>query len=163
MSKLNTYLDPAFLKFLNVTLLIYVLITVFSLQPVAQETVTDFDGIRYKTVLIGDQLWMAENLRSTHDANGKKIKRICYQLISENCEEFGGMYAWDDLNIDENNDDLQGICPEGWHIPSDTEWSIFIDAIGGADSAAYKMDHDSSLHFNIQYGGNYHKRLKNYN
>lgn len=74
---------------------VYVFVSIFltylviPFQPFAQEPVTDFDGNNYKTVRIGDQVWMAENLRSFHDADGNKIKRVCYQLIRENCDEFG--------------------------------------------------------------------------
>ena len=53
---------------------------------------------------------------------GRKIKRVCYDLIRENCDKYGGLYAWDDLRVNEEADSLQGICPDGWHIPDDTEW-----------------------------------------
>ena len=141
---------------------IFLIYLVIPFQPFAQEPVTDFDGNNYKTVRIGDQVWMAENLRSIHDADGNKIKRVCYQLIRENCDEFGGLYAWNDLKVDEKNENFQGICPDGWHIPGDEEWSVFIDVIGGADSAAYRINNELS-DFQIQYGGNYHNRLRNYN
>jgi uncharacterized protein (TIGR02145 family) len=128
----------------------------------AQEVITDYDGNKYATRQIGEQVWMMENLNSIHDANGNKIKRVCYELIRENCDKYGGLYAWDELRVDESNDSLQGICPDGWHIPEDTEWTILIDNLGGADSAAYMIKMDTTL-FNIQYAGNYHYRLKNYN
>lgn len=128
----------------------------------AQEVIRDYDGNKYKTVMIGEQLWMAENLKSIHDARGEKIKRVCYHLIQENCEIYGGLYAWNDLKIDEKNGSLQGICPDSWHIPTDEDWAMLIEKMGGADSAAYRLSRETP-EFNIQYGGNYHSRLRNYN
>jgi uncharacterized protein (TIGR02145 family) len=128
----------------------------------SQETLKDYDGNSYTTKRIGNQVWMMENLNSTHDSEGRKIKRVCYDLIRENCQKYGGLYAWEELRVDENNGNLQGICPDGWHIPTDNEWTVLVDNLGGADSAAYLMKVDSTL-FNIQYGGNYHYRLRNYN
>jgi len=139
------------------------LIIVFNSSTLsAQGVVRDFDGNEYKTVKIKDQTWMAENLRSIHDAQGKKIKRYCYLLIRENCEKYGGLYSWNELQVNVQEDSLQGICPNGWHIPSDKEWSILIQNLGGADSAAYILNQDTAI-FGIQFGGNYHYRLKNYN
>lgn len=127
-----------------------------------QDVITDYDGNKYATKRIGEQVWMVENLNSIHDSKGRKVKRICYDLIRENCDKYGGLYAWDDLRVNEEADSLQGICPDGWHIPDDTEWALLIENLGGADSAAYLMRFDTSL-FNIQYAGNYHNRLRNYN
>ena len=106
---------------------------------------------------------MAENLKSEHDASGKKINRVCYRRQSEYCNEYGGLYAWNDLNVDEFKGDLQGICPDGWHVPSDEEFAQMIEAVGGADSAALKLKNAEEIDFNFQYGGNYHIRLENYN
>jgi len=141
----------------------FLLSAVIPIQSFSQESITDFDGNKYKTVMIGNQLWMAENLRSIHDASGQKIKRVCYELIRENCDEYGGLYAWNDLKVDEKNNNLQGICPDGWHIPDDEEWTEFIDAMGGLDSAAFYINRGLDHDFQIQYGGNYHYRLRNYN
>ena len=129
----------------------------------SQEIISDFDGNTYATVKVGTQLWMTENLKSKHDAKGQVIKRVCYHWQIENCNKYGGLYAWDDLNIDEFKGNLQGICPDGWHVPSDEEFTQMIDAIGGADSAALILHAAEELNFNLQYGGNYHNRLENFN
>jgi len=142
---------------------IFLLSVAIPLGSLSQESITDFDGNKYKTVMIGSQLWMAENLRSIHDASGQQIKRVCYELIRENCERYGGLYAWKDLKVDEKNESFQGICPDGWHIPGDEEWSVFIETYGGADSAAFFINLGIGNDFQIQYGGNYHYRLRNYN
>ncbi len=127
----------------------------------AQEVLVDYDGNVYPTVRIADQIWMGSNLNSTHDARGRMINRVCYKRISENCEKFGGLYAWDDLGVD--GDSTQGICPDGWHVSTDEDWRKLAENIGGADSASYILCRDSLLGFNLQYGGNFHNRLRNFN
>ncbi len=129
----------------------------------AQEVIRDYDGYEYKTVKMGSQQWMAENLKSYHDSYGNKIKRVCYKLINENCDKYGGLYSWNYLNIPVENDTLKDICPVGWHIPDEADWDSLIEYLGGADSAALKLKDGSYPEFNLQYGGNYHYRLKNYN
>jgi len=146
----------------NNNIVVMFLLATFAVSDLqAQELVTDFDGNRYNTVKLGKQLWMAENLKSTHDALGEEIKRVCYQQLETNCDTFGGLYSWNELKVRQGLDKCQSICPDGWHLPSDKEWSEMIDALGGADSAALIMR--SYPEINIQYAGNYHSRLNNYN
>jgi uncharacterized protein (TIGR02145 family) len=148
----------------HLKLILLFAIFLFLSGPLAkgQDLISDYDGNQYAVKKIGNQVWMMENLKSIHDAKGRKVKRVCYDLIRENCDEYGGLYSWDELRVDEDKDSLQGICPHGWHVPSDAEWTVLIENLGGADSAAYLIKMDTTL-FNIQYAGNYHKRLKNYN
>ncbi len=89
--------------------------------------VTDIDGNEYVTVIIGNQEWMAENLRVTRDADGNNISRRCYDNSPTNCELYGGLYTWNTVMNDEhfswsNPSGVQGICPDGWHVPSILEW-----------------------------------------
>ncbi|NQU68686.1 MAG: fibrobacter succinogenes major paralogous domain-containing protein [Candidatus Marinimicrobia bacterium] len=94
-------------------------------------TVTDFDGNVYNTVIIGDQEWMAENLKVTHYRNGDEIPNITnnsewsslstgaygiYNNDPTNTEVYGNLYNWYAV------DDTRGVCPEGFHAPSDEEW-----------------------------------------
>jgi uncharacterized protein (TIGR02145 family) len=94
-------------------------------------TVTDIDGNEYQTVKIGDQWWMAENLRVTHYQNGSAIPHVpdgkewgdlttggyaAYENDTENLIPYGLLYNWFAAV------DSQGICPEGWHVPTDEEW-----------------------------------------
>ena len=94
-------------------------------------TVTDIDGNTYSTIVIGDQEWMAENLKVTHYRNGDTIPNIsiegdwigtttgalCYydNLVNYG-DTCGALYNWYAV------DDIRGLAPEGWHIPSDEEW-----------------------------------------
>jgi uncharacterized protein (TIGR02145 family)/uncharacterized repeat protein (TIGR02543 family) len=97
-------------------------------------TITDIDGNVYNTTLIGDQCWMAENLNSTRDAAGNNITRYCYDNNPARCEQYGGLYDWNTLmngegSSNSNPSGIQGICPEGWHVPSDAEWTQLTDYV----------------------------------
>jgi uncharacterized protein (TIGR02145 family) len=75
--------------------------------------VRDIDGNTYKTVNIGTQTWMAENLKVTHKRNGAAITSFCYNDNQDDCELFGRLYTWE-ISLE--------VCPDGWHLPSDEEW-----------------------------------------
>ncbi len=100
-------------------------------------TVTDFDGNVYHTVAIGNQCWLRENMRTTHYTNGEvinydnglNVSTACY-YIPENMGEdsiAGFLYNWTAVMDSASQDaigtnHIQGICPYGWHVPSDAEW-----------------------------------------
>lgn len=75
--------------------------------------VQDIDGNTYKTVNIGTQTWMAENLKVTHNRNGAAITSYCYSDSQDDCALFGRLYTWE-ISLE--------VCPDGWHLPSDEEW-----------------------------------------
>jgi uncharacterized protein (TIGR02145 family) len=94
--------------------------------------VEDIDGNIYQAVQIGDQCWMAENLNVTRNSSGANIGRICYSNNLANCELYGGLYTWATMmngsaSSNGNPSGVQGICPNGWHIPSDAEWTELTD------------------------------------
>lgn len=113
----------------------------------------EYDGYTYKTVGIGTQMWMAENLRVTAGIDSS----WCYNDEPENCEIYGRLYTWATaMNIDEKyqtqsalkdgviseTSHNQGICPSGWHIPSDDEWQTlfdFVDASNGIATAGQSL------------------------
>ena len=107
-------------------------------------TITDIDGNTYNTVLIGNQCWMKENLKVTHYPNGDAIPYItsvnawvalnnnntddayCYYNNNVN-SEYGALYTYAAAigdNWERDIADGQGICPDGWHLPTDEEWKI---------------------------------------
>jgi uncharacterized protein (TIGR02145 family) len=95
-------------------------------------TLTDYDGNVYNTVLIGNQCWMKENLNTTRTSNGNYITRYCYGNNPVNCDNYGGLYTWATLmngaaSSSGNPSGVQGICPNGWHVPSDAEWTQLTD------------------------------------
>jgi len=93
---------------------------------------------KYKTTFISGHCWMAENLSyGTNAASGQPQTDNCiaerYYLPSDPaCTLYGGLYQWDELLQYQNADgpDYQGLCPPGWHVPSETEWQTLIN---GAD------------------------------
>ena len=90
-----------------------------------KNTLTDTrDGQVYRTVTIGDQVWMAENLNFETDSS------YCYNDSAEYCAKYGRLYIWDAA---------MNACPEGWHLPDTTEWVTLITAVGGKLGAGEKL------------------------
>jgi uncharacterized protein (TIGR02145 family) len=107
---------------------------------VVRGTITDSrDGQTYKTVKIGGQTWMAENLNYAVDSSW------CYDDDSANCNEYGRLYLWSAaMGISASYDTIvwggsdvmhQGVCPSGWHLPSRQEWEALVTASGGSYAA----------------------------
>ena len=92
----------------------------------------------YKTVSIGTQTWMAENL--DYDVDGS----MCYDNDPANCEKYGRLYNWATAmggasSSSRNPSGVQGVCPAGWHLPSQAEWTVLEDAVGGSSMAGRKL------------------------
>jgi len=120
-------------------------------------TLTDTrDGKTYKTMQIGSQIWMAENLNYKHG------EHICYQNNKSNCDTYGRLYDWRTAmqyptastdRTDGSNSipsGIRGICPEGWHIPSDAEWAVLVAHVG--DNAGTKLKSASGWNGTDEYG-----------
>ena len=114
-----------------------------------QPTVTDYDGNVYNTVMIGEQCWMKENLRTRHYADGTAIdaasttsSTVAYRYSPNNDSSlvavYGYLYNWKAVMRNANSSasnpsDVQGICPSGWHVPSNPEWIQLADYVAGQD------------------------------
>ena len=120
-------------------------------------TMTDSrDGNTYKTVKIGEQVWMAENLNYADSVKTPSLKENswCYGNVAANCEKYGRLYTWtaaiDSVKLANDvmnpldcgygktcdfSGTVQGICPSGWHLPSRDEWNTLITAVGGDSKA----------------------------
>ncbi len=116
------------------------------------EQFTDIrNGKSYNTVQIGNQCWMAENLNIGTDVsvqgyqhNDSVIEKYCYD-----CDEYGGLYSYGEAMDYKNIEGSQGICPNEWHVPTDEDWSILIDFLGGEIIAGSKMKETGNLHWNL--------------
>jgi uncharacterized protein (TIGR02145 family) len=91
-------------------------------------TVT-YDGQTYNTVLIGSQCWLKENLNvgtmingNQNQSNNGTIEKYCYNNNTSNCDVYGGIYQWNEMMQYSTTPGVQGICPSGWHLPSNSEW-----------------------------------------
>jgi len=97
------------------------------------------DGTTYKKVKIGEQIWMAENL-NYQTASGS----WCYNDDISNCKTYGRLYDWitamGGIWIDGSvTAEIQGSCPNGWHLPSAAEWDVLVATAGGWSSAGKKL------------------------
>jgi uncharacterized protein (TIGR02145 family) len=94
------------------------------------DVLTDIDGNKYSTVKIGEQVWMKENLKVTHSPDNTPIQSSIYQNDSLNLEIHGRLYSWNAAMNGSKEEGAQGICPNGWHIPSDEEIKILEITLG---------------------------------
>jgi uncharacterized protein (TIGR02145 family) len=107
------------------------------------------DAQTYRTVQIGTQTWMAENLNYRNALDSTDTVGACYNNSVDSCLKYGRLYTWIEvMGIDSifqstlwGGSDInhQGICPTGWHVPSDTEWSTLAINSGGDSSAAANL------------------------
>ena len=96
------------------------------------------EGEVYKTVWIGEQCWMKENLNVGYRIDGDVLvsnngvlEKYCFDDNLMNCEIYGALYHWKEMMLHSTTHGLQGICPNGWHLPTDDEWSELINYLGG--------------------------------
>jgi uncharacterized protein (TIGR02145 family) len=139
-------------------------------QPQAQ-TVNSFtdsrDGTVYQTVTIGDQLWIAENLKYlpgvVSSATGSKTIPYYYVYgydgtnvgdakATADYTTYGVLYNWPaamagSSGSNSNPSGIQGVCPTGWHLPSDAEWTELIDYLGGKSVAGGKLKETGTSHW----------------
>jgi uncharacterized protein (TIGR02145 family) len=105
---------------------IVVAILCFTVNAFAQttstpSTVTDIrDGQVYKTVQIGGKTWLAQNL------NFISRNSWCYMNVEQNCKKYGRAYSWFAAMNGQNREKSQGICLNGWHVPSIDEWNLVL-------------------------------------
>lgn len=119
-------------------------------------SVTDIDGYVYETIKIGEQWWMAQNLKVTRYRNGDPIPNVTLNTVwidltsggyctynNENTHVavYGRLYNWYAVN------DPRNIAPEGWHVPTDADWQTLIDYLGGNAVAGGKMKETGTVHW----------------
>ncbi|MBN1416116.1 MAG: hypothetical protein JW973_13525 [Bacteroidales bacterium] len=100
------------------------------------DRVTDFDGNSYAFVKIGEQTWMRENMKVTHSPAGEDIVCYAYNNDSNHVAVFGRLYTWDVAMNHSTAEQTQGICPDGWHVPSDGEYKVLEMFLGMSQAEA---------------------------
>jgi uncharacterized protein (TIGR02145 family) len=116
---------------------------------------TDCEGNLYNTVIIDTQEWMSENLKTAKYCNGEPIGTTTLDISAENLQKYqwayendeanvplyGRLYTWFALN------DSRKICPTGWHLPLDSEWSALTNFLGGMTVAGGKLKETGASHW----------------
>ena len=131
-----------------------------TLQIIRSDNITDIDGFQYKTVRMGNQTWMAENLNVTRFRNGDPIMEAqtmdewreadlagipawCYyNEDAENAPQLGKLYNWHAVR------DARGLAPTKWHIPNMEEWTRMFNFIGGNQKAGAILKDTTGWHEN---------------
>ncbi len=114
-----------------------------TLFPCAGITSFVYEGQTYNTVEIGSQCWMEENLNVgtridgvVNQTDNGTIEKYCYDNDNNNCDTYGGLYQWDEIMLYTTTQGAQGICPTGWHLPTDNEWKTMEMYLGMTQSQA---------------------------
>ena len=119
--------------------------------------ISDVDGNTYKTVYIGTQQWMAENLKVSKYTDGTTIPNFTkytdttgawayYNNDASNNAKYGKLYNWYVGNPSTNGN--KNVCPTGWHVPTDAEWYVLTEYLGGASVAGGKMKEVGTSNWN---------------
>ncbi|MBE0633924.1 fibrobacter succinogenes major paralogous domain-containing protein [Candidatus Bathyarchaeota archaeon] len=126
--------------------------------PTTGETVTDIDGNVYRTIKIGDQTWMMENLKTTRLNDGQEIPYVTVDREWEtrtspgycwpnndpsNKDDYGAMYNWHTV-------DTGKLAPEGWHVPTYEEWETLAEYLEGDSVAGGAL---KEMNFSIRWAG----------
>jgi len=114
----------------------------------SQETVTDYDGNIYQTVTIGQQVWLQENLKSLHYSDGTEIPGVvAYNNDDSLGAIYGLLYPWNSAMNNSVTPGAQGVCPCSCHVPTDQEWAILENYLGGSSVAGGKMKEAGTEHW----------------
>jgi uncharacterized protein (TIGR02145 family) len=121
-------------------------------------TVSDINGNTYYTIAIGSQVWMAENLKATKFRNNDPIPEVGISVawdtvvtpasctnsfMADYASVYGRLYNWYAVS------DSRGICPAGWHVSTDPEWTQLTDYLGGANIAGLKLKESGTVYWNV--------------
>ncbi|MCK9339600.1 MAG: fibrobacter succinogenes major paralogous domain-containing protein [Bacteroidales bacterium] len=113
----------------------------FTTEESCAGTIQDVENNSYNIVRIGSQCWMKENLRTTKKPNGTSITSGIWTPGSNSVATYGRLYSWTTVMNGASSSNatpsgVQGICPDGWHVPSDNEWKQMEMAVGMSQSDA---------------------------
>ena len=101
--------------------------------------VVNYEGQNYNTVLIGDQCWFKDNLNigtmvngTVEQTNNGIIEKYCFGNHPADCDTYGGLYQWNEMMQYSTTPGVQGICPDGWHLPTDGEFCTIVQLLDPA-------------------------------
>ncbi len=109
----------------------------------------NYEGQVYNTIQIFSQCWLKENLNvgtmipgSQDTEDNDTIEKYCYGNSLASCENYGGLYSWNEMMQYNTQQGIQGICPPGWHLPTDEEWKVLegaVDSQSGIGSQTWNL------------------------
>ncbi len=129
-----------------------------SLSTLAMSCPSSFTDSRdskvYTAVLIGNQCWMKQNLNigtriegTTEQTNNATIEKYCYNNTEANCTTYGGLYQWNEMMQYSTTPGVKGICPTGWHLPTDADWTTLTTYLGGESVSGGRMKETGTTHW----------------
>lgn len=143
--------------------------TLTFILKVPEMHLSDMDGNNYTAVKIGSQWWMAQNLKTSKFADGTPIEYFTgtyertpitkykkyffyYNDDSKFNATYGKLYSWAAVvngvhDSSKNPSGIQGVCPDGWHLPSDVEWTQLLNHLGGKDVAGGSLKEEGTAHW----------------
>jgi uncharacterized protein (TIGR02145 family) len=96
----------------------------------------EYEGQVYNTIQIFSQCWLKENLNvgamidgTMEQSNNGTLEKFCYKNEPDSCAKYGGLYQWNEMMQYTTQQGVQGICPPGWHLPTDEEWKVLEGAV----------------------------------
>jgi len=125
------------------------------------DSLTDIrDNKMYPTIQIGSQCWLAVNLNHGQQISGSSaqrdncwVEKYCYNDLPANCTQYGALYQWDELMRYEDSAEIQGLCPPGWHVPSETDWNQLFAVYQGNAFAGSPLIYTGYSGFNVLLAG----------
>lgn len=126
-----------------------------TIAPTCGTPITDVrDGKIYSTVQIGTQCWMSQNLNIgtminnyQYQEDNAVFEKYCYNNLESNCDVYGGLYQWSEMMQFSMTPGAQGICPAGWHLPTDEELTTLTTYLGGFGVAGGLMKETGTAHW----------------
>jgi uncharacterized protein (TIGR02145 family) len=153
MNKVTYFFELLLNKKVKLSSVLLLTLGMFGLQP---QTVKDIEGNVYKTVTIGKQVWMKENLKTSKYNDGKAIPLVTDNIAwsdlstpaycwnnndaTTNKNTYGALYNWYTVNTNK-------LCPRGWHVPTDAEWRTLTTYLGGESVAGGKLKETGTIHW----------------
>jgi uncharacterized protein (TIGR02145 family) len=124
------FIGTAFPKY---TVIVFV---VCGIIPCPGTPTVEYEGQVYNTIQIFSQCWLKENLNvgvmipgTMEQSNNGTIEKYCYNNEPDSCAKYGGLYQWNEMMQYTTQQGAQGICPPGWHLPTDEEWKVLEGAV----------------------------------